>query len=115
MSVQNRCNPFDRNSFLNGTVDYCTAQNIAFLPHSPVGGHRGHTRTPDEPTLNAVGARHGLTPYQVCIAWLLAYSPVMLPIPGASRIESARSSAAAGQAVLTASDMAELEKAFPTR
>jgi len=114
VSVQNRCNPFDRNSFLNGTVDYCTEQNIAFLPHSPVGGHRGHTRTIDEPTLNSVGARHGLSPYQVCIAWLLAFSPVIFPIPGATRIESARSSAAAGSARLTEADMAELAAAFPT-
>ena len=115
VSVQNRCNPFDRNSFLNGTVDYCTEQNIAFLPHSPVGGHRGHTRTIDEPTLNAVGARYGLSPYQVCIAWLLAYSPVMFPIPGASRIESARSSAAAGSVCFSESDMREIAKAFPTK
>jgi predicted oxidoreductase len=42
VSVQNRCNPFDRDSFNSGVVAFCTRENIAFLPHSPVGGHKGH-------------------------------------------------------------------------
>tara|TARA_B100001079_G_C16342087_1_gene484054 strand:- start:13 stop:885 length:873 start_codon:yes stop_codon:yes gene_type:complete len=114
VSVQNRCNPFDRDSFNSGVVAFCTRENIAFLPHSPVGGHKGHIRTPEDSVLCAVGARHGISPYQVCIAWLLALSPMMLPIPGASRIESARSSAAAAATSLTQRDMEDLARAFPT-
>jgi aryl-alcohol dehydrogenase-like predicted oxidoreductase len=113
-AVQNRYNPFERHAFTTGVVTACTERNIAFLAHSPVGGHRGHARTADDPTLNAVGARLGLSPYQVCLAWLLASSPVVIPIPGASHPSNARSSAAAADATLEAEDRAALSRAFPT-
>jgi aryl-alcohol dehydrogenase-like predicted oxidoreductase len=55
-----------------------------------------------------------VSPFQVALAWLLAKSPVMLPIPGASRITSAVDSAAAMRLVLTPADHADLDRAFPT-
>ncbi len=112
-SVQNRCNPFERGSFLDGTVAYCARHQIAFLPYSPVGGHRGHARTPEDRNLRQVAGRLGATPYQVALAWLLAAAPVMIPIPGASRIESARSSAAAAELRLPAAELEVLGAAFP--
>ena len=115
ISVQNRCNPFDRNSFDNGVVSYCHQENIAFLAHSPVGGHHGHVRTPEDPALSAVAQRMNISAYQVCLAWLLALSPVIFPIPGASRLESARSSASAADIELGDIDLAELNLAFPVR
>jgi aryl-alcohol dehydrogenase-like predicted oxidoreductase len=115
VSVQNRCNPFDRNSFLNGVVNYCTKENIAFLAHSPVGGHRDHFRNSQSPVMNRIAERREMTTYQVCLVWLMAQSNVILPIPGASRVESALSSAAAGDMELPAEDLAELGMAFPTR
>lgn len=114
VSVQNRCNVFDRAAFENGLVAHCEEHGIAFLAHSPVGGHHGRERTPLDPTLGAVAERHGVTPYQVCIAWLLHRSDVMLPIPGASRAESAWSSAAAASLQLRSDDLGELARAFPT-
>jgi aryl-alcohol dehydrogenase-like predicted oxidoreductase len=113
VSVQNCCNPFDRQPFLDGTVAHCTRNHIAFLPHSPVGGHRGHVRITAEPTLRRVAEKLGATPYQVCLAWLLASSPMMIPIPGASRTESARSSAAAAELVLPPPQLEALNAAFP--
>jgi aryl-alcohol dehydrogenase-like predicted oxidoreductase len=112
-SVQNRCNPLDTASFESGVVAYCTRHGIAFLPHSPVGGHRGHVRVAGDPALAGVAERRGATSYQVCLAFLLALSPVMIPIPGASRPGSARASAAAADLVLTEQDLAELAAAFP--
>jgi aryl-alcohol dehydrogenase-like predicted oxidoreductase len=114
-SVQNRCSVFHRESFHDGTVAYCEERGIAFLPYGPVGGRRGAARTPEEPTLKAVAARAGATPYQVCLAWLLAKSPAMIPIPGARRAESAASSAAAAELTLGRAELAELERAFPTK
>ena len=93
--MQNRCNPFERHAFTTGVVDACAEKKITFLAHSPVGGHRGQSRTESDATLCTVGARHGLTPYQVCLAWLLTASPSVVVIPGASRPVNARSSAAA--------------------
>lgn len=113
-TVQNRCNPHDRQAWSNGVIPYCEAQNITFLPYSPVGGsYRKHTVAQD-PTLNAIGAAHGVSPFRVALAWLLAKSPIILPIPGASRMESAIDSAAAMHLSLTGTDLAKLNAAFPT-
>lgn len=114
VSVQNRCNPFDRSAWEDGVVQHCTAHGLAFLPYSPVGGGNGKAKVATDPTLVTVGKRHGVSPFQVALAWLLAKSPVMLPIPGASKVASAVDSAAAMSLVLTATDLAELDWAFPT-
>lgn len=113
VSVQNRCNPFDRSAWEDGVVQYCTEQGIAFLPYSPVGGGRGKRQVANNPTLKAVGLRHNVSPFQVALAWLLAKSPVMIPIPGASKVANAIDSAAAMTLRLPADDMAELDAAFP--
>ena len=114
VSVQNRCNPYDRSAFATGVVDHCSRHGIAFLPYSPVGGHFGHARVGGDGLLVRLAAKHQATPYQVCLAWLLASSPAMIPIPGARRRESALSSAAAAELELQGADLAALDRAFPT-
>jgi aryl-alcohol dehydrogenase-like predicted oxidoreductase len=113
-SVQNRCSPFDRRPWEDGVLAFCEKHGIAFLPYSPVGGGYGKTRTANDATLNAVAKRHGATPYQVALAWLLAKSPAIIPIPGAGRVESAVSSARSADVTLDDADLAELNHAFPT-
>lgn len=113
VSVQNRCSVFDRRDFSNGLVALCAAEKIAYLAYSPVGGGRGKGRVADDPTLKAVGARHGVSPFQVALAWLLARGPNVIPIPGASKITSAIDSAAADGLRLDAEDLATLDRAFP--
>lgn len=113
VSVQNRCSPFDRRDFSNGVVALCEAEKIAYLAYSPVGGSRGKGRVEGDPTLKAIAARRGVSSFQVALAWLLARSPVVIPIPGASKITSAIDSAAAGSLALTAEDLAQLDQAFP--
>ncbi len=113
VSVQNRCSVFDRRDFSNGLVALCAAEKIAYLAYSPVGGGRGKGRVADDPTLKAVGARHGVSPFQVALAWLLVKSPNVIPIPGASKITSALDSAAADALRLGADDLATLDRAFP--
>jgi len=114
VSVQNRCNPHDRSAWQQGVIEHCEKNGIAFLPYSPVGGSRGKELIAHDPALQAVAARHEATPFQVALAWLLASSPVMIPIPGASRAESAVGSARAMALKLTADDMAALNQALPT-
>lgn len=107
-SVQNRCNLLDRRSFDNGVVRRCEELGVAFLPYCPVGGGRGRIKLAAHPPLVRVAARHGASVYEIALAWLLRSSPVMFPIPGASRPESARSSAHAAEVVLTEADLREL-------
>ncbi len=113
VSVQNRCSVFERRDFSNGLVGFCAANKIAYLAYSPVGGGRGKGRVADDPTLRAVGGKHGVSPFQVALAWLLGRSPVVIPIPGASRITSAIDSAAADGLKLDEDDRAALDRAFP--
>ena len=113
-SVQNRCNLEDRRAFSSGLVKRCEALGIAFLPYSPVGGGRGRKRLVARPDLVALARKYTasndreVSPYEVMLAWLLAESPVMFPIPGASKPESARSSAASASLVLDAADLRSL-------
>ncbi len=111
VSVQNRCNPFDLRAFQDGVIAECEREGMAFLPWSPVGGggkQKGTVR--DDAVLNAVGARHGCTSFQVALAWLRQKSPAMIPIPGASKITSALSSVRAASLVLSDEDVAEIDR-----
>ena len=112
-SVQNRCNLFDTSSFENGVVTYCQEHGIAFLPHSPVGGHRGHARLAQHEEIGHMAARLDITPYELALAYLLAASPVMIPIPGASKPTSVQSSARAADIRLSDEDLATLKRLFP--
>lgn len=79
-SVQNRYNVFDRTS--DDVVDYCEREGLVFIPWYPLGaGTLQRTGA-----LERVAAKHTATPMQVALAWLLARSPVMLPIPGTSKV-----------------------------
>lgn len=113
VSVQNRCSVFDRRDFSNGVIALCAAEKLCYLAYSPVGGGRGKARVAEDATLKAVGARHGVSPFQVALAWLLARSPVIVPIPGASKITSALDSAAAAGVAFSQDDLAALDQAFP--
>lgn len=113
VSVQNRLNPFDTKSFENGVVRHCQEHGIAFLPHSPVGGHGGHVRLGDHAELAALARELELSTYELTLAFLVAVSPVMIPIPGASKESSARSSARAGDVELSPETVARMQELFP--
>ncbi|MCI3273202.1 aldo/keto reductase [Streptomyces cylindrosporus] len=117
VSVQNRYSPAVRDS--EAELRLCAELGLAFLPWSPLGGISrssldGPSRVPGEARLGAfraVAAERGVSPQQVALAWLLARSPVVVPIPGASRPETVRDSAAAAELVLGAEESARLDAA----
>jgi aryl-alcohol dehydrogenase-like predicted oxidoreductase len=111
--VQNRCNIFDPFPFTNGVIDYCAKANIAFVAHSALGGHKGHSRVDESPALRAVAARRGLTAHQVALLWLLRQPQRLFVLPGARRIESLESNLRALEHPLAPEDLAELSLAFP--
>jgi pyridoxine 4-dehydrogenase len=67
-----------------GVLELCTEKKIAYLPFFPLSVGRLSRGTP---VLDAIAAKHGATPTQIALAWLLARSPVILPIPGTSSVE----------------------------
>jgi aryl-alcohol dehydrogenase-like predicted oxidoreductase len=80
VTVQNRYNITDRK--WENTLTYCEKEKIGFMPWAPVGGSRGMTSA----DLEKAAKDHGVTIYQLGLAWLLHRSPVMLPIPGTSSL-----------------------------
>ncbi len=102
VSVQNRYNLGDRAS--EAVLGECETLGIPFLPWAPLGGnHRDATAA-----LQNVAKRHEATPNQIAIAALLAHSPMMLPIPGTSRVAHLEENIAAAGIELTQQDRREL-------
>ncbi|MFJ2158709.1 aldo/keto reductase [Streptomyces sp. NPDC087856] len=108
VSVQNQFSPAFRSS--EPELDLCDELGIAFLPWSPLGGiaRAGELGSAYAPFAR-IAEQHGVSPQRVCLAWMLAKSPVVVPIPGASRPETIRDSAAAPELTLSAEEIAELD------
>lgn len=107
VSVQNQFSPRFRSS--EPELELCDRLGIAFLPWSPLGGisRAGELGSAHDDFARVAGA-HGVSPQQVCLAWMLAKSEQVVPIPGSSRPETIRDSAAAVDLVLTADELASL-------
>lgn len=103
VSVQNEYNVGNRAS--QDVVAACEKAGIAFIPWFPLGNGRALRSKRVAP----VAARLGVTPAQVALAWLLARSPVMLPIPGTQSIDHLEENAAAAKIRLSPDDLAALD------
>jgi len=104
VSVQNRYNVADRAS--EDVLTVCTREGIAFIPWAPIA--RGSVEKLVSDGLEAVAKQHAASVFQVAIAWLLAKSPVMLPIPGTSSVAHLEENVAAARLKLGAEDLARL-------
>ncbi|NUO46076.1 MAG: aldo/keto reductase [Streptomyces sp.] len=115
VSVQNRYSPEVRDS--EAELRLCAELGLAFLPWSPLGGlsrssldgPSGLTGSVRFAAFHETAAERGVSPQQVGLAWLLAKSPTVIPIPGASRPETIRDSAGAAELVLSGAELARLE------
>jgi pyridoxine 4-dehydrogenase len=107
VSVQNRYNVTDRRS--EDVLDYCTREGIAFIPWAPLA--RGVSATlagKSHDAFEATAAAHGINDFQLAIAWLLARSPAMLPIPGTSSVGHLEENVAAAAVKLSAKELAAI-------
>jgi len=93
VSVQNRYNAADRQSEL--MVDLCELEQIAFLPWAPI------QQADANPAVAEAAKRRGASPRQIVLAWLLARSPQILPIPGSGSPEHVASNVAAASIELS--------------
>ena len=108
VSVQNEFSPAFRSS--RAEIDVCAELGLAFLPWSPLGG-LGDAKALAErhPAFKEVADQHGVSAQQVALAWELAQSPVVIPIPGAKRPQSVIDSAAAADLELTPDELSRLD------
>lgn len=106
-AVQNQLSPAYRSSLPE--VALCADLGIAFLPWSPLGGMSAAADLGAEhAAFRDVARERGVSPQQVCLAWLLSLAPVVIPIPGSRRPASIVDSAAAADLVLTPEELARL-------
>jgi pyridoxine 4-dehydrogenase len=107
-TVQNRYNLVDRAD--EAVLDYCEANGIGFIPWFPLAA--GDLAKPGG-VVDTLAKAKGATPGQVALAWMLKRSPVMLPIPGTSRVAHLEENVAGAAVTLTDEEFAELDAASP--
>lgn len=105
VTVQNQYNLVDRKS--EDVLDYCTGESIGFIPWAPLG--RGDLAGPHS-RLVQTAERHKVTPGQLALAWLLKRSPVILPIPGTSKVAHLEENVAAADIQLSDDEFAALDR-----
>ncbi|MDN3354679.1 aldo/keto reductase [Actinomadura sp. DC4] len=110
VSVQNQFSPAYRDS--EAELRLCDVLGIAFLPWSPLGGiTSAGDLGAEHSAFSQVAKAHDVSPQQVALAWMLAKSPVVVPIPGSSRPETIRDSAQAAELELSPEEFARLDVA----
>jgi aryl-alcohol dehydrogenase-like predicted oxidoreductase len=100
VSVQNRLNVADRRS--ESLVDLCEQETLVFLPWAPISESESHG------AVAATADRHGVAPRQVVLAWLLARSPAILPIPGTGSVAHLEENVAAAGLALDPHEVADI-------
>ncbi|WP_049571001.1 aldo/keto reductase [Nonomuraea sp. SBT364] len=115
VSVQNRFSPAVRDS--EPELRLCDSLGLAFLPWSPLGGISRSALETSAPAggtaFHEIARERGVSPQRVCLAWLLALGPRVIPIPGATRPASITDSAAAAGLTLTPGELARLNRPRP--
>ena len=104
VSVQNRYSHADRES--EPVLERCERDGLGFIPWFPLAAGRIDSEAP----VARVAEARGATPFQVALAWLLARSPVMLPIPGTSSVEHLEENLGAASVRLSEAELAELSE-----
>ena len=102
VSIQNRYNLADRKA--DGVVDLCEQERIVFFPWAPVQDLDRNR------AVRRIADAHGITPIQVAVAWLLARSPAIVPIPGTGSVAHLDENVAAAGVQLTADEVATLSR-----
>jgi aryl-alcohol dehydrogenase-like predicted oxidoreductase/histidinol phosphatase-like enzyme/predicted kinase len=111
-------------SILSGVVAYCIANRLPLLAYRPLGGRlarrslgeggRSQARTKSHPVLQRVAAAHGVSPFDIAIARLADLSDLIVPLPGVTRVETAKASARAQQIAFSDGERRLLDDAFPS-
>ena len=110
VTIQNRYSLTDRRH--DDALAYCEAQGIGFMPWYPIaGGKLMKLDHPGAKAITAIAARYSISVPQLAIAWLLHRSPVMLPIPGTSKVAHLEENIAAGALSIGPDEWDEIENA----
>jgi aryl-alcohol dehydrogenase-like predicted oxidoreductase len=113
VSIQNELSPRYRHDI--DVLEVCEKYGIAFLPWSPLGGsvNKEEVRSGKAGAFQEVGSKYGISSYATALAWLLRKSELILPIPGATRVESVLDCVTALSVELSDEDFQILEDSLP--
>jgi aryl-alcohol dehydrogenase-like predicted oxidoreductase len=107
-SVQNQYNPWHRDPESDGVLEYCETEKLTFFPWSPLGGSRRATSLQDLPAIAKLAAEKNVSVYCIVLAWLMAKSPCIVPIPGATKVSSIEDSVRALEVTLTDAELQQI-------
>ncbi|MEO5814743.1 MAG: aldo/keto reductase [Gemmatimonadaceae bacterium] len=113
-SVQVSLSPFDDESLRNGVAEYCRDNGIRAIAHRPLGGDRAK-RLGRDAVLSTIAAKHGVSSEEMALAWLMSFGDGVVPIPGATRIDTASSLARVLRVELDDDDRSALDAQFSGR
>ena len=113
-SVQVSLSPLDDENLRNGVAEYCRDNGIRLIAYRPLGGDRVKQLARD-PVLSRIAAKHTASNAEVALAWLMSFGAETVPIPGASRIETATSLRRALDVELDDEDRIALDERFSGR
>ncbi|MEL6579633.1 MAG: aldo/keto reductase [Cyanobacteria bacterium J06621_12] len=111
VSVQNKFSLSDRS--MENVLEYCTQNNIAFIPHGPLGAHplkQGAPLANTDGEIANIANNKGVKPNQIALAWLLNRAPNIILIPGTTSIAHLEENMAAGSITLTSEEIAMLDE-----
>ncbi len=108
VSVQNQYNPWYRQPESDGVLEYCESEKLTFFPWSPLGGSRRVSRLQEMPALVNLAREKNASVYCIVLAWLMAKSPCVLPIPGATKVTSIEDSVRAIDLKLTDAELQQI-------
>ncbi|MBW4548221.1 MAG: aldo/keto reductase [Symplocastrum torsivum CPER-KK1] len=110
VSVQNQYNPWNRQPESDGVLEYCETEGLTFFPWSPLGGSRRVSKLEDIAVIAQLAKEKGVSVYQIVLAWLLAKSPCIVPIPGASKLSSIDDSLHASEVKLSEAEVRKIDQ-----
>ena len=111
VSVQNQLALDFTSPVAKGEVAFAAEHGLAFMPWSPLGGIGRAGGAEGVRAVTSAAEAHGVSPQQVVLAWLLALSPTMIPIPGSSRPATIADSAAAADLALSEAEVGAISRA----
>ena len=112
-AVQVELSFWNDDNLLSGVAAYCVANGIRLLAHTPLGGSRRARRAKPDALLADIAARHRVGPLDIALAWLMDLSNVIVPIPGATRVETATALGRLLDLQLSDDDRARLDARMP--
>ena len=112
-AVQVELSIWNDDNLLSGVAAYCVANGIRLLAHTPLGGARRARRRKSDKLLAELAAGHGVAAADIALAWLMDLSSVIVPIPGATRIDTATALGRLQTLRLTDADRVRLDSRCP--